>query len=244
MPRRLLRAATVRRRRYGRAPTTDTTGRSIVLPINPVPRYRALVAQLGVHGRDAATATAEAVRPGLPAGERLDALVRARDAFDHGIDDSSKLPLARHLFKEFYAGYHTADRAIDVLIASGAIPGARQRVGRQELLEGQRHFHSGVDLYRADAGNTVSKLRSVDFLDHSFGDAAAGLVMLRKPVLAWQLLRGIDSTRDAMRGGRELNDGTVRRVDELFGRAADGLQQKIDAAEQRAAGNDALLAAV
>lgn len=206
--------------------------------MNPIqkafPKYTAASAQVRAHGADAAR-YARQIRSAPTNPERLDAAVRSYNSFDHSITASQQLPLRRvwRGADSYYKGYQTAKLAAHLLIGSGAIPGARERVGRQELLAAREYFHSGVDGYRAD-DSRHGRYRALDWTNASIEDATNGLLMLRNKDVARPLMSGLLQTRAAIVARGRISDETVRQVDDAFDRAGSELERLIAQAELQA----------
>lgn len=202
-------------------------------PLNLLPKYRATAAAATAHGTAAAGALKDIVTPGTPGKQRLESAVKAYDGFDHAIGDSKRLPLTNR-FKKYYAGYDAARLAVLGLVGTGAVPGARELVGKTQLEQAQSHFHDGLSS-TADSTSRYSRYRADDWLTHSLTDAATGLIMLRKPAVAVPLLKGLNDVRGTLNAGKKVDDGTVKNLDDLFKSATSGLDSLIRKAEVAAA---------
>lgn len=195
------------------------------------PKWRAAAAQVGTHGAEAFSDLEEAAKPHPPA-ERLDAMARAVDSFDHAVVDSQGLPLARNRYGRYYDGYRVAKAGLALIVGSGVIPGAAERIGKQDGLMAQRHLHDGVQLYGAEGKNTISRLRSVDWMGHAMGDAKTALTMLKRPELAQPLMSGLGDVRASMTRKRPVDPTQVARLDALFGQLTTAFDTEIAAAQR------------
>lgn len=207
--------------------------------MNPVqkifPRYAAASTQVATHGRQAYS-HAHKVVTAPTNGERLDAAVRSYDSFDHAVTASRTLPLDRVIgdTEKFYRGYAATKAAATVLVGAGVIPGARERVGRQELRAAQEHFHFGLDTYAEQGTSRYGRNRALDYTDASLEDATVGTSFLHKD-LAKPLLQGLWQARQAITRKQSVPTETVQRVDDLFARAGASFSDRIAAAESSAA---------
>lgn len=198
-----------------------------------IPKYRATVRNLGIHAAVAGKHAAEAAKPGDPS-KRLTSVAHSLDAFDHVVTDTNRLPFTGG-YRKYYAGYSAAKAALGLLLASNALPAARERVGQAEMVDGRNHFRLGVTQYSANPGSSVDRFSSVDLVNHSLEDAAGGVVLLRRPQLARELLGGLMLTRTAIESRKPLNESVVKRVDQLFGTALDLYSQTIAQIDKDAA---------
>lgn len=200
--------------------------------MNPVqvlfPKYAAAAMQVGNHGAQAYIHASHAVKAPAPA-QKLDAVVRAGDSFDHSITASRRLPLGLVVggTKKYYAGYAAAKAATTLLVGSGLIPGARERVGRQEITAAREHFFDGVATYANEGRTRYGRALAKDWMGSSIEDAGDGLFMLRRPDLAKPLLQGLFATSATIDRKREIDKGQVSQIDSLFKQALGAYDQLI-----------------
>ena len=203
--------------------------KSLKLPLQAIfPDYSAAAAQTGTHARDAAGFVQAAIK--APDKEtRLDNTLRAHNSFDHAITASEKLPLAQILppVKGYYDGYAAAKGAVTAIIASGAIAGARQRVGKQEMLAARHEFRAGVTTYNAEGKSKYGRYKAADWMNASVEDAGTGLLMLRDNPIGVPLMVGLLDAQKTMQHRKPLNALKVKLVDEMFARATAGFDQTI-----------------
>lgn len=195
------------------------------------PSWAASLTLVKDHGTFAVGHATDAVRAGT-GGERLDSAVRAMTSFDHAVDNARKLPvdwLVRGVNK-YFRGYEVAKQAVTLLVSSGLIPGARERVGRQSLLAAKDTFLAGVDASRTEGGRFGRHLAS-GWLEATAEDAVTGVAMLQTGEMGRALLAGVNQVRAAVSRGNRLDDGLVRNVTALFDRSVGELLEL----EQRAA---------
>lgn len=196
------------------------------------PSWAASLALVKAHGTAAKDHAAEAIRAETGA-KRLDSAVRAMTSFDHAVDNSRKLPGQWFVPNRYYVGYEAARQAVDLLVASGLIPGARERVGVQSLIAAKETFHAGVDA--AAAGSRYARHLASGWLDATAEDTMAGVRLLRpNSVLTRSLLAGVAHVRTAVDRKRPIDPLVVRTVSELFDQAVKTLAS--DAARAGAAG--------
>jgi hypothetical protein len=208
--------------------------------MNPVksvfPKYSAAVVQVKTHGADATQFAKEAYQaPDL--GARLDGTLRAFNSFDHALTASKELPVDFLVpgLGGYRAGYEAARAAAALLISTGAIPGARERVGRQELTAAREELFRGVGNAAGDTSR-FGRYRSLDFLDASISDAAEGLLMLRKPTLAGPLLDGLRDVRNDVSRKVSITPERLGQLNSLFDRAGAEYDELILQAEKSAVG--------
>lgn len=150
-------------------------------------------------------------------------------SFDHAIDNTRKLPVQWFVRRApvYYRGYEAAKQAVTLLVASGIVPGAKERVARQSFLAGKESFVAGVDVARADASRFGRHLAS-GWLEATAEDALIGVAMLRRSDDTGRaLLAGINHVRAAVAQRRRPDEAVVRTVGELFDRAASQLALEI-----------------
>lgn len=192
------------------------------------PAWSAAATLVREHGGDALQFALAAKKAPDP-GTRLDAAIRAMTSFDHAIDSSRKLPVQWFIggAGAYYRGYAAAKQAVTLLIASGVVPGARLRVGRQSLAAAKDAFLAGVDVARADRSRFGRHLAS-GWLEATAEDALAGAAMLRPGAdVARALLSGIGVVRATVARRQPLDESLVRTVTELFDRAGSQLDHAI-----------------
>jgi hypothetical protein len=194
------------------------------------PSWMAAVTLVKDHGTSAVTHATSAIRAGT-GSERLDHAVRAMTSFDHAITNTEKLPVKWFVpnASRYYRGYAAARQAVDLLVGSGLIPGAKERVGRQSLLAARDTFMSGVEVARAETGRFRTHLAG-GWLDATMQDALAAVKLLQSGDNGRALLAGISQVRAAVAGRRTLDEQLVAKVGQLFDRAGAQLTSIIDAA--------------
>jgi hypothetical protein len=196
------------------------------------PSWAASLTLVKDHGTEAASHAAAAIKAGTGTA-RLDAAVRAMTSFDHAIDNTRKLPVQWFLRSApvYYRGYEAAKQAVTLLVASGLIPGARERVGRQSLLAAKDTFLAGVDVARTQRSRFGTHLAS-GWLEATAEDALAGASMLRPGDDSGRaLLGGINLVRSAVLAKRPLDEMLVRNVTDMFDRVGSTLDAAIGARE-------------
>jgi hypothetical protein len=196
------------------------------------PAWAASLTLVKDHGTEAVEHAAAAIRA-TTGSTRLDAAVRAMTSFDHAIDNTRNLPVQWFLRSAplYYRGYEAAKQAVNLLVASGLIPGARERVGRQSLLAAKDTFLAGVDVARADRSRYGAHLAS-GWLDATAEDALTGAGMLHPGDEAGRaLLAGINQVRGAVLAKRALDPAVVQAVTDLFDRVGSQFDAAISAAE-------------
>lgn len=200
------------------------------------PRWTAAATLMKAHGGDAVTHTKAAVRAGDGA-TRLDHAVRAMTSFDHAIDNTGKLPVQWIVRRAplYLRGYDLAKQAVTLLVGSGLIPGAQERVGIQSLLAAHDTFRSGVDVARADRSRFGGHLAG-GWLEATAEDAATAALLLRSGDTGRSLMAGISQVRSAVQRRRGVDEGLIRSVNALFDRAGNELAALEQAARFRPVG--------
>lgn len=200
------------------------------------PQWAAAAALIKDHSEATVEHTKKAVQAS-DLGARLDSSVRAMTSLDHAIDNVGKLPV-KWVFADagtYLAGYEAAKQAVTLIVASGLIPGARQRVGYQQLQAAVDTFKSGVDVASSDRSKFGAKYAS-GWLDATLEDTTAAVLMLRPGFPdAVSLLKTLKNVRGDADAGRPINAGDVKLAGELFGKVGSKLQQMVLDAEQGAA---------
>jgi hypothetical protein len=165
---------------------------------------------------------------------RLDAALRAMTSFDHALDSARELPVQWLVpgIGKYLRGYEAAKQAVSLLVASGVIPGARERVGRQTVLAAREYFASGARVGSADRsrfGGHVAK----GWLSASLEDASSGVLMLRPDMnTARTLLSGIEQARNSAARRKGVDESLARMVDSIFGQLTSTFDERIAAAER------------
>lgn len=193
------------------------------------PAWSAALTLVKTHGVDAASSAAAAVRADNMS-DRLDHAVLAMTSFDHAIDNTRKLPVKWFIANApmYYRGYEVAKQAVNLIVASGVIPGARERVGLQSLNAARDAFDAGVGVARKDQSRYGRHLAS-GWLEATAEDALAGVSLLKsEPELGRALMSGINQVRLAVAQKRTVDETIVRTVGELFDRAGAELAESID----------------
>ena len=161
-------------------------------------------------------------------------------SFDHAIDNTRNLPVKWFIkgAPAYYRGYEAAKQAVTLLVASGLIPGAKERVGRQSLVAAKDAFVAGVAVARTERSRFGKHLAG-GWLEATAEDAATGVLMLRNGDTGRALLSGISQVRSAVSQRRELDETLVRTVSDLFDRAGSEMNSLILSADaMRAASID------
>lgn len=188
------------------------------------PSYAASLTLVQAHGGDAVGHATDAIRAGSGA-ERLDSAVRAMTSFDHAVDNTRKLPVQWFVPRAplYYRGYEAAKQAVALLVGSGMIPGAKERVGRQSFIAGKESFIEGVATGRNDRSRYGVHLAS-GWLEATAEDALTGVSMLPKgSETGRSLLAGINVIRAQVAQKRPVDEATARSVSALFDRASSEL---------------------
>lgn len=195
------------------------------------PRYSAAATQVTTHAEHGLAFAVQAAKAPDTA-TRLDAAVRAARALDHAVTSATQLPLRRMVpgYDRYRAGYEAAKLVVNVIIASGVVPGARQRVGRQDILGAQDEFHRAIDTY-STSRSRYERYLALDWMRCAQEDATTGVAMLRNRDVALPLLRGLQETGRLMVARRPVPAEQVRAIDELLRRAAGALDAEIAAAD-------------
>lgn len=183
------------------------------------PSWAASLTLVQDHGGSAVDHATAAVRAG-DGSTRLDHAVRAMTSFDHAIDNTQKLPVQWFVRRApvYYRGYAAARQAVNLLVGSGLVPGAKERVGRQALLAAKDAFIAGVEASRTERGRYATHLAS-GWLEATAEDAVLGVQFLQSGETGRALLAGIGQVRGAVLRRQQLDDALVRSVAQLFDRA-------------------------
>ncbi len=194
------------------------------------PSWAAAVTLVNEHGTGAAQHAKAAVQAGDGA-TRLDHAVLAMTDFDHAIDNTRKLPVQWFVprARVYYRGYEATKQAVTLLVDSGLIPGAKERVGRQSLVAAKTTFLAGVAASR-NAGGLFGVHLATGWLEATTEDAVTAVRLLH-PTTGRDLLAGINQVRTAVSQRRRLDDGLVRNVTRLFDRAGSELTSLIERAQ-------------
>lgn len=180
------------------------------------PAYAAAAVQIKDHGVGAVNHVKAAVNS-QDIGKRVDESVRAFTDLDHAIDNVGKLPVEYvPNVKKYLDGYNAAKQAVTILIATGVIPGARERVGRQQILAASEYFTKSVTASQTDNTKYGAKL-ATGLLDSTLEDSLAGVAMLRPglPVIA-ELVANLQGLRTNMEARKPLNLALVTRTNAAF----------------------------
>ncbi|MCW2921063.1 MAG: hypothetical protein JWL76_937 [Thermoleophilia bacterium] len=198
---------------------------------NLFPSWAAAVTLVKEHGVGAALHAQAAIKAGDGA-TRLDEAVLAMTNFDHAIDNTRKLPVQWFVPKAgmYYRGYEAAKQAVTLLVGSGLIPGAKERVGGQSLVAAKDAFVAGVAASRNADGRFGQHL-AAGWLEATAEDAITG-VRLLEPTVGRELLAGINQVRAAVAQRRPLDEALVRTVGDLFDRAGSDLADLVQRAQQ------------
>ena len=182
------------------------------------PSWAAAVTLIKDHGIDAAVHAKNAVTSGDGVA-RLDHAVLAMTNFDHAIDNTRKLPVDWVIpnVRTYYRGYEAAKQAVELLVGSGLIPGAKERVGRQSLVGAKEAFLAGVEAARTEKGRYAQFLGG-GWLEATAEDATMAVKLLGSSSVGRELLAGINQVRSAVAQRRPLDDTLVKAVGDLFDR--------------------------
>jgi hypothetical protein len=199
------------------------------------PAWTAALTLVKDHGTSAVDHATKAVRAG-DGSTRLDHAVRAMTSFDHAIDNTGKLPVQWFVRSApaYFRGYEIAKQAVTLLVGSGLIPGAKERVGHQSLLAARDTFLAGVDVARSDRSRFGGRLAS-GWLEATAEDAATAVMLLQSGDTGRSLLAGINQVRAAVARRAGVDEGLVGAVGQLFDRAG----AELTALEQAARFNPA-----
>lgn len=191
------------------------------------PAWSAAASLVRDNGVDAAGWATKAVKE-KQLGTRLDYAVRTMTSLDHAIDASRQLPVSWLVggVGAYYRGYETAKQAVTLIIASGVVPGAREKVGLQTLLASKDEFLRGVGSSAADHSRFGAHLAN-GWVSSSVEDALTGLVMLRDQTVARPLVSGLEQVRQAVAKRLPVDPALVATITSLFNRATGGLEQQI-----------------
>lgn len=189
------------------------------------PSWTAAIVLVKENSASAAEHAAAAVRSD-DGGARLDHAVRAMNSFDHAVDNAQKLPIDWFVSgaKGYFRGYEIARDAVDLLIASNVIPGARTRVGRQSIVGAKEMFLNGVEATTTERGRFRNRLAG-GWLEATHEDASKGVALLKGGDTGKALLAGISQVRAAATKGKPLDAKLVGAVTSLFDRAATELYE-------------------
>jgi hypothetical protein len=209
------------------------------------PSWAAALTLVKDHGVGAALHAKAAVKAGDGA-TRLDEAVLAMTNFDHAIDNTRKLPVQWFVPRAgmYYRGYEAAKQAVTLLVGSGLIPGAKERVGSQSLVAAKDAFLEGVAASRnaakdaflegvaasRNAGGRFGQHLAAGWLEATAEDAITG-VRLLDPVVGRELLVGINQVRAAVAQRRPLDEALVKTVGDLFDRAGSELAKLVEQAQ-------------
>lgn len=195
------------------------------------PSWAAAVTLVKDHGVGAAVHAKAAIKAG-DGGTRLDHAVLAMTNFDHAIDNSRKLPVQWFVPRArlYLRGYEAAKQAVTLLVGSGLIPGAKERVGSQSLVAAKETFLAGVEASRTERGRFGVHLAS-GWLEATAEDAITGVRMLKSGQTGRELLAGINQVRAAVSQRRPLDEALVRTVGDLFDRAGSELAALVKRAQ-------------
>lgn len=192
------------------------------------PAWAASVTLVKEHGTEAVQHATAAIKAGDGA-TRLDSAVRAMTSFDHAVDNTRKLPVSWFVKSAplYYRGYEAAKQAVLLLVGSGLIPNAKQRVGRQTLLAASDAFQAGVEIARSNSTRFGGRL-AAGWLEATAEDALTGVAMLQQGDLGRSLLAGIAQVRGAVERRRPLDERLVTDVTKLFAAANGALLASVD----------------
>ena len=195
------------------------------------PSWAAAVTLVKEHGVGAALHAKAAIQAG-DGSTRLDHAVLAMTNFDHAIDNSRKLPVQWFVPRAgvYYRGYEAAKQAVSLLVGSGLIPGAKERVGGQSLVAAKETFLAGVAASRNERGRFGVHL-ATGWLEATAEDAITGVRMLETGQTGRELLAGINQVRAAVSQRRPLDEALVRTVGDLFDRAGSELAELVQQAQ-------------
>lgn len=189
------------------------------------------------HGIAAVGHARDAIRADTGAA-RLDHAVLAMTSFDHAIDNTRKLPVTWFVggIGRYYRGYEAAKQAVTLLVASGVVPAAKERVGRQSLIAAKGAFLSGVEVAGADTSR-FGRAYAGGWLEATAEDAVTGALMLPKGSQTGRaLLASINQVRAAVDARRPLDPALVKTVSDLFDRAGSEIALQIARAGARTVG--------
>lgn len=192
------------------------------------PGWTAAATLVKDNGTDAVGFATDAIHAG-DWGERLDAVVRTTTSLDHALDNAAKLPVDR-LVKDFglyKLGFDAAKLAVTQIVASGIVPGAKERVGRGSLLAAQDAFRSGIVVNATDTSRFGVRLAG-GWMEAVLEDAATGAAMLRPGTTTGrELLAELSRARASVAKAAPVDGALVAAIDALFAKATGELDQRI-----------------
>lgn len=191
------------------------------------PAWTAALTLVKDHGIDAAMSAKNAATTG-DVSARLDNAVLALTSFDHAIDNTRKLPVQWVIPRAevYFRGYDAAKQAVTLLVTSGAIPGAKEKLGRQSLVAARDTFLAGAAASQSETGAYAKHLAG-GWLEATAEDALTAVKLLGTGSNTGRdLLAGINQARLAVDKGR-LDQSLVNAVTILFDRAGAELGQVV-----------------
>lgn len=199
------------------------------------PSWAAATTLVQAHGVQAAEHAARAISSGT-VRERLEHAVLAMTSFDHAVDNVQKLPVQLLVRGSagYFRGYEAARKAVQLIVGSGVVPGAKELVGRQSLVAARNSFLAGVQISATDGSRYGGHLAS-GWIDASGEDARAGVKLLSvADPLGRSLLSGIEQVRTAAARRAQLDPLLVRTVTDLFAQVGARLDAAVARAEREA----------
>ena len=182
------------------------------------------------HGVDAAGHAAGVVKaPDL--GARLDGAVRALSSFDHALTSARQLPVTWFVrgLGTYLTGYDAAKLAVELLVGSGLVPGARERVGRQELIAGREYLDTGVGVAR-EQQSRFGRALAGGWLSAAGEDTAVGAGMIARGTdTARALVDGVRTVQAAVRGKRPVDPQLITRLHGMYDQLDAELGSRIEA---------------
>lgn len=182
--------------------------------MNPIytifPKQSAAVAMTTAHVVDGAQFARAAATQGS-ASERIDAVLRSANAFDHAVNASKGVPvqLVWKGARQAYQGYQLASQALRLAISTRAVPDIADRIADIQLTEAARELQTGAANWTGSGRSKYESYRAGGWLEASVRDASAGASYLKDSSLSRDVASGFSLLRGQLSKRQELDAALV-----------------------------------
>jgi hypothetical protein len=185
--------------------------------MNPIysifPKQSAAVALTAAHVVDGAQFARNAATQGS-AAERIDAALRAANAFDHAVVASKGVPvqLVWKGARQAYQGYQLASQVLKLAISTRAVPDIADRVADVQLTEASRELQAGAASWTGSGRSKYESYRAGGWVEASLRDAVEGAAYLKDTSLTRDVASSYNTLRGQLSKRQELDSNLVSSI--------------------------------
>lgn len=185
--------------------------------MNPIysllPKQSAAVALGAAHIADGAMFARQVAAPGSTL-DRIDAALRAANAFDHAIAQSKAIPV-RWVWRgaaQAYRGYDLANQVVKLALATRVLPDVSDRMAAIQLGESARELRKGAADWSGSGRSRYESYRAGGWVDAASRDAMEGALYVRDAELIKEAGPAFGAIRGQMSKRTAVDQGAVDRL--------------------------------